>query len=553
MSQLEMNNKRNKLAYLLSLFMVVTPQLAHAQPLSAQATTEDKHELHEHKHASATYVCPMHPEETSHQAGSRCSICNMFLLETEEEEEKGSPNELLAMEQKTYVCPMHPEETSHEAGSRCSICNMFLLETEEEEEEKGKMDHSAHDMNTMSAEDHSGHAHQAATTPADAVFNDAKPASLNDGSNIKYVCPMHAHIISDVPSTCPICGMNLEKVELSGGGKEIQIEVSGGMQQALALKVARVEKDTLWKFVQTVGQVDYDESQINHLHARVNGWIEKLTITSVGDKITKGQLLYEIYSPELINAQDDFLLAQDTLKRAGNDESYKDLVRKAGLRLELLGFQPQQIKALAKSKKTQYRVPFYAQHDGIVKALNVRDGMYIQPETEVMSVVDLSRVWVIADVFENEQSWLAVGQKAEISIPAMGIKDIEGKIDYIYPELDPVTRSLRVRIVVQNSEIELRPNTLAKIGIFGGPNENVLVIPQEALIQTGKENRVIVKLEDNSFTARKVTVGMLSQGKAEIKEGLAENERVVTSGQFLLDSEASLKGSLMRLSSGHQH
>ncbi|MFT5235667.1 MAG: Cu(I)/Ag(I) efflux system membrane fusion protein [Shewanella sp.] len=506
MSQLEINNKRNTLAYLLSLFMVMTPQLAHAQPLSAQATTEDKHELHEHHHASAT-----------------------------------------------YVCPMHPEEISHEAGSRCSICNMFLLETEEEEEEKGKMDHSAHDMNTMPDGDQSERVNQAKTTSADAVFNAAKPTSLNDGGNVKYVCPMHAHIISDVPSTCPICGMNLEKVELSGSGKEIQIEVSGGMQQALALKVARVEKDTLWKFVQTVGQVDYDESQIHHLHARVNGWIEKLTVTSVGDKITKGQLLYEIYSPELINAQDDFLLAQDTLKRAGNDESYQDLVRKSGLRLELLGFQPQQIKALAKSKKTQYRVPFYAQNDGIVKALNVRDGMYIQPATEVMSVVDLSKVWVIADVFENEQSWLAVGQRTEISIPAMGIKDIEGKIDYIYPELDPVTRSLRVRIVVQNSEIELRPNTLAKIGIFGGPNKDVLVIPQEALIQTGKENRVIVKLEDNSFTARKVTVGMLSQGKAEIKEGLAENERVVTSGQFLLDSEASLKGSLMRLSSGHQH
>ena len=594
MSQLEMNNKRNKLAYLLSLFMVMTPQLAHAQPLSAQATPEELHELHEHNQASATYVCPMHPEETSHEAGSRCSICNMFLLETEEQdreekgssddllameqktytcpmhpeetsheagsrcsicnmflleteeqdrEEKGSSDDLLAMEQKTYTCPMHPEETSHEAGSRCSICNMFLLETEEEEEEKAKVDHSAHDMDAMPA----------VTTPADAVFNTAKPAALNDGNNIKYVCPMHAHIISDVPSTCPICGMNLEKVELSGGGKEIQIEVSGGMQQALALKVARVEKDTLWKFVQTVGQVDYDESQIHHLHARVNGWIEKLTITSVGDKITKGQLLYEIYSPELINAQDDFLLAQDTLKRAGNDESYKDLVRKSGLRLELLGFQPQQIKALAKSKKTQYRVSFYAQNDGIVKALNVRDGMYIQPATEVMSVVDLSKVWVIADVFENEQSWLAVGQRTEISIPAMGIKDIEGKIDYIYPELDPVTRSLRVRIIVQNSEIELRPNTLAKIEIFGGPNKDVLVIPQEALIQTGKENRVIVKLEDNSFTARKVTVGMLSQGKAEIKEGLAEHERVVTSGQFLLDSEASLKGSLMRLSSGHQH
>ncbi|AQS35497.1 RND family efflux transporter, MFP subunit [Shewanella psychrophila] len=503
MSQFEMN-KRKKLAYLLSLFMVVTPQLAHSQSLIAQSPAT------EHNHTEG------------HEA-------------------------------ITYSCPMHPEITSHEAGTRCSICNMYLVE--EEEEEKGDIEHSAHNMSESIPEDHSGHEHmaQSAITPADTVFSSAKPASLDDGGTIKYVCPMHAHIISDVPGTCPICGMNLEKVEIGGNGKEIQIDVSGGMQQALALKVARVEKDTLWKFVQTVGQIDYDESKINHIHARVTGWIEKLTIKSVGDKITKGQLLYEIYSPDLINAQDDFLLAQDTLRRTGKNASYQDLLRKAGLRLELLGLNKSQIKALAKSKKTQYRVPFYAESDGIVKELTIRDGMYIQPATEIMSIVDLSKVWVIADVFENEQSWLAVGQKAEVSVPAMGIKGIKGKIDYIYPELDPITRSLRVRIVVQNHNIELRPNTLAKIDIFGGPNEDALVIPQEALIQTGKENRVIVKLENNSFTARKVTVGMLSQGKAEIIDGLSEGERVITSGQFLLDSEASLKGSLMRLSSGHQH
>ena len=454
----------------------------------------------------------------------------------------------------TYSCPMHSEETSRKAGNLCTIYNMDLIRIEEEEEEEEVMDHSSHNMSTMKNKDNADDSHhtQTATTSADMIFNVTKPASLNDDANIKYVCPMHAHIISDVPGTCPICGMNLEKVEVSGNGKEIRVDVSGGMQQAMALKVAKVKTDTLWQFVQTVGQVNYDESQINHIHARVNGWIEKLTITSVGDKVTKGQLLYEIYSPELINAQDDYLLALDTLNRGGNDR-YQDLVRKAGLRLELLGFQQQQIKALAKSKQTQYRVSFYAKNDGIVKTLNIREGMYIQPETEIMAVVNLAKVWVIADVFENEQSWLAIGQKAEVSVPAMDIKIIEGEIDYIYPELDPITRSLRVRIVVSNSEIALRPNTLAKIGIFGGPNKDVLVIPQEALIQTGKENRVIVKHQDNSFTARKVTVGMLSQGKAEIKEGLVENERVVTSGQFLLDSEASLKGSLMRLSSGHQH
>lgn len=444
---------------------------------------------------------------------------------------------------KTYTCPMHPEVESHEPG-RCPKCNMFLVEKEEEEEASTAAQHAEH---------------QAASQNAAQVFDTPTPKanslvkSQSSGATIKYVCPMHAHIISDVPGTCPICGMNLEKVETGGNTQEININVSGSMQQALALKVAEAKRDTLWKFVETVGQIDYDESQINHVHARVTGWIEKLMIKSVGDSVKKGQLLYEIYSPDLINAQDDYLLALDTAKSAGNGSRYQDLVRKAGLRLSLLGMNEKQIQQLADSRKTQYRVPFYALQDGIVKALDVRDGMYIQPSTEVMSVVDLSKVWVIADVFENEQSWIAVGQKAEVSVPAMNISGIEGTIDYIYPELDPVTRSLRVRVVLNNTDISLRPKTLAKVSLFGGPNKDVLVIPQEALIQTGKENRVIVKQADDSFTAKAVTVGMMSQGKAEIVSGLNEGERVVTSGQFLLDSEASLKGSLMRLSSGHQH
>ncbi|WP_110457621.1 efflux RND transporter periplasmic adaptor subunit [Shewanella algidipiscicola] len=533
MSYFNMSDKCKPLAYFVSALLMVTPQLSAAQVQSSGSDSATQTQ-HQHLGEQKTYVCPMHPEETSHEAGSRCPQCNMFLVE--QEHESALTDKVVSADQKTYVCPMHPEETSHEAGSRCPQCNMFLVE--EEEEEAVDSEHTAHQV--------------ASGESADPLAR-AKPAPLTGEPSIKYVCPMHAHIISDVPSTCPICGMNLEKVEVGGAQSEIEIQVSGGMQQALALKVAPATRDTMWKFVRTVGQIGYDESEISHIHARVNGWIEKLAIKSVGDKVTKGQLLYEIYSPDLINAQDDYLLALGSLRSSGNSKNYQDLVRRAGLRLELLGMTRGQIERLAKTEQTQYRVPFYAQTDGIVKQLSVRDGMYIQPTTEVMSLANLSKVWVIADVFENEQNWIALGQHAEVSVPAMGLQDIEGVIDYIYPELDPVTRSLRVRVVLNSGDVALRPNTLANIAIFGGPNRNALVIPQEALIQTGHENRVIVKQSDNSFVARQVTVGMMSQGKAEILSGLSEGENVVISGQFLLDSEASLKGSLMRLSSGHQH
>lgn len=526
-----MNTKKQKSALLL-----LGASLAFGPGMPAMVLAKD-HQQHQaaQTNEAAIYHCPMHPEVESHEPG-RCPKCKMFLVPGAGA--SSSSGEQQAAVQKTYTCPMHPEVESHEPG-RCPKCKMFLVEKEEEEEAEPQAEQKP-------AADHS--AHQAAQKD---IF--AKPAaSPMEGGKVKYVCPMHAHIISDEPGSCPICGMDLEKVEM-GSSQEVQVDVSGNMQQALALRVAKAERGTLWRFVSTVGQIGYDESQILHIHARVNGWIEKLQVSAVGDKVTKGQLLYEIYSPDLVNAQDDYLLALDTLKKSGDAERYQELVRKAGLRLELLGMNEAQVKALAKSRKTQYRVPFYARESGVITTLNVRDGMYIQPMTEVMALADISKVWVIADVFENEQSWLKVGQGAEVAVPAMGISAIQGSIDYIYPELDPVTRSLRVRVVLTNNDKELRPNTLAKVKLYGGPKRNVLSIPQEALIQTGSQNRVIVRNSDNSFVAKEVGVGMLSQGKAEILSGLDDGDLVVTSGQFLLDSEASLKGSLMRLGSGHQH
>lgn len=552
MTRLTATNKpAPKALLLLSGLLMAAPWLSHAQAASTPAPHHTVAATHEHMGDSTTltevktYICPMHPEVQSHESG-RCPKCNMFLVaqtaevQMDHEAHSQNPGHPHAAHQKTYVCPMHPDVVSHESG-RCPECKMFLVEQEQ-----------PHSTTTQKAP-------TATSQPVSPPQHSASAETITPQANtsptatsIKYVCPMHAHIISAEPGTCPICGMNLEKVEIGGNNQEISINVSGSMQQALALKVAKVERDTLWKFVETVGQIDYDESQITHIHARVTGWVEKLSIKSAGDTVKKGQLLYEIYSPDLVNAQDDYLLALDTAKTAGQ-QRYQDLVRRAALRLSFLGLTEAQIKQLASTRQTQYRVPFYARQDGVVQTLAIRDGMYIEPATEIMSLVNLSKVWVIADVFENEQSWIAKGQKAEISVPAMHLQGITGTVDYIYPELDPVTRSLRVRVVLNNTSVTLRPKTLAKVSLFGGPNEARLVIPQEALIQTGQENRVIVQQTDDSFAAKSVTVGMMSQGKAEIISGLTEGERVVISGQFLLDSEASLKGSLMRLSSGHQH
>ncbi|MDO6774460.1 efflux RND transporter periplasmic adaptor subunit [Shewanella sp. 3_MG-2023] len=537
--------------------------------------------------AETTYICPMHPEVTSHKSGDTCPKCNMFLVanEEEEEEESGHSSNEHAQHnvQKTYICPMHPEVISHKSGDTCPKCNMFLEEVSPE----AAIDHSAEttyicpmhpevsshkqgdrcpkcNMLLVVKEeeeevDHSQHQHaqdeqienlavQPTQSAADKVFNTVKPSLLPSDAepSIKYVCPMHPHIVSDTQGTCPICGMNLEKVTMGAATEEIVVGVSGGMQQALGMRTQQVERDTLWRLVKTIGTVEYNEDSITHVHARVTGWVEKLHINNVGQKIKKGQLMYELYSPELINAQDDYLQALDYLEQ--DNQRGGILERKARQRLALLGVSSKIIQQLETSGETAFRVPFYAPQDGVVSQMDIRDGMYIQPGNALIELVDLSTVWVIADVFENEQSWLEKGRPAEVTASAQGLFDLESDIDYIYPELDPVTRAMRVRVKLANPNASLRPGTLVDVSLFGGPKRNIITIPTEALILTGRENRVVVQRHDSGFTSVPVKVGIIAQGKAEIIEGINEGDHVVVSGQFLLDSEASIQGSLLRLS-----
>ncbi|PKG72781.1 efflux RND transporter periplasmic adaptor subunit [Shewanella sp. Choline-02u-19] len=537
--------RKNAVCALSSLLVAATPILGYSQALSQeQSETTVQNQQH-----NAEYYCPMHPEETSHEAG-RCSICKMFLVK-DESSSGTSIADTVAAVNKDYYCPMHPEVTSHEPG-RCPKCNMFLVK--EEEEEALPNEHAGHDHAS-----HQSDASKIAVAPqtkAEKLLSQPKPtlipaAQSNGDGNIKYVCPMHPHVVSDVPGTCPICGMNLEKVTVGGVTEEVVVGVSGGMQQALGMRSEQVTEGTLWKQVKTIGTVQYNENAIGHAHTRVSGWIETLMVHTVGQRVKKGQLLYELYSPELINAQDDYMQAIDYLKQDKNRGA--GLLRKARLRLELLGVSSNTIKHLEQTGETTYRVPYYADQDGFVSLLSVRHGMYVEPGNTLFEIVDLSSVWVIADVFENEQSWLEQGRPVEVTSASQGLFDLESTIDYIYPELDPVSRAMRVRIKLENTEKLLKPGTLVDVTLFGGPKKNVLSIPTEALILTGRENRVVVQRDDNKFTSVSVKVGIISQGKAEIIEGLKAGDKVIVSGQFLLDSEASIQGSLQRLSGSNSN
>jgi len=359
----------------------------------------------------------------------------------------------------------------------------------------------------------------------------------------KYVCPMHPQIVRDQPDSCPLCGMDLVvRMVDPGQGKRPEVQVDSAIAQSMGIRTAPVERDTLWKYIRTVGRVSYDETRLAHVHPRAEGWIEKLALRAEGDPVERGQLLGEIYSPDILSAQVDFLIALDQ----GSDRS-ASRVEKARNRLRLLGVPEGTISRIQQRRKTQNLTPLLAPTGGVVTQLGAREGMYVKPETEVFTLADLSRIWVLVDVFEHQIDWLAVGRPAEISVPAYPGRSWEGSVEYIYPELDPIARTLRVRLAFDNPEGLLKHNMFADVIIYGGPKRGVAVIPREALIETGERISVVKVNAEERFQPVDVVVGMRAGDRVEILSGIEVGDRVVTSGQFLIDSESSLQASFSRL------
>ena len=361
----------------------------------------------------------------------------------------------------------------------------------------------------------------------------------------RYVCPMHPQIVKDEPGTCPICGMDLvQKLIDLDAGKHPTVALSGAVVQSMGVRTAKVERGTLWKHVRTLGRVEYDETRLAHVHPRAEGWIEDLSLRAEGEPVEKGQELAQLYAPEILSAQVDFLLALQPRQRGVAGVK----VDKARNLLRLLDVPDEIIREIGSTGETRIRVPVLAPIDGIVTQMMARDGMYVVKGTEMFTIADLSQVWVMVDVFEHQIAWLEPGLTAEIGVPAHPGKKWEGVVDYLYPELDPKTRTLRVRLVFPNPDLLLKPNMFADVVIYGGPREDAVKIPSEALIVTGERESVVRALGDGRFQPVDVVTGMQQGGEAEILSGLNEGDEIVVSGQFLIDSESSLQASFMRMS-----
>ena len=370
-----------------------------------------------------------------------------------------------------------------------------------------------------------------------------------------YVCPMHPQIVRGEPGNCPICGMDLvaKSVTADDGGQP-EISISGRIVQSMGVRTAPVERGTLWKRIRTVGRVDYDETRRAHVHPRANGWMERLKIRAEGDQVKQGQVLGHLYAPDILSAQVDFLIA---LKQYARQPS-RGKVDKARNLLRLLDVPDHIIRQIEVQGETRNTVPVLAPIDGVVTRMGIRDGMYVTPGSKLVTIADLSRVWVLVDVFEHQLEWLEQGLEAEIRIPARPGQRWQGKVDYIYPELDPHTRTLKIRLSFPNPDGRLRPNMFAEVVIQGGEKSDALSVPRAALIVTGERKSVVKALGDGRFQPVDVETGMRSDGRVEILSGLGEADEIVVSGQFLIDSESNLQASFLRMSatpatSAHAH
>jgi len=355
--------------------------------------------------------------------------------------------------------------------------------------------------------------------------------------------PMHPAERFDKPGKSPFMDMQLVP-KYAKDAAPGSIAVDSRVVQNLGLRLAKVEEGSFARVVDTVGSVGVDEHRIEAVQVRQSGWIERLDVRAAGDSVRRGQLLAGIYSPDLLATQQELLIALGS-----NDPK---LVEAARRRLALFGLSEVQIARVEKTQQVERRVDYYAPFDGYVMDLGARQGAEVQPGTMLFQLADLNSVWITAEVPETQAAWLKPGDHAEVEVPALPGERFEGQVDYLYPELTQATRTLKVRVVVKNPHKHLRPGMFAAAHFHSMRQDHALTVPSESVIKTGMRSFVIVADDDTHFRPTRVRVGAEQGGRSEILEGLTLGQNVVSSGQFLIDSEANLRGAFDNLAGSNE-
>lgn len=374
--------------------------------------------------------------------------------------------------------------------------------------------------------------------PGQKQENDAAPDA--EPQPLYWVAPMDPSYRRDGPGKSPM-GMDLVPVYADEAGDEPvgTVTIAPEVVNNLGVRSAEVQEAPLGSEIRTVGYVRYDEERLVHIHPRLEGWVERLFVKASGDPVTRDQPLYELYSPQLVAAQEELVLA---LRR---DNAV--LVQAAENRLRALHVSPELIEALRRDRRVRQTVTFNAPQDGVVDNLNIREGFFVGPSTTLMSIGALDEVWVEAEVFERQADQVAVGQDVSMTLDFLPGRRWSGHVDYVYPSLDESTRTLRVRLRFPNPQRELRPNMFAQVVIVTDRGAPTLRVPREAVIRLGDRDRVVLDLGGGRYRSVPVRLGRLGAHHYEVLAGLEAGDRVVTSAQFLIDSESSRQAELQRM------
>ncbi|HET7625716.1 MAG TPA: efflux RND transporter periplasmic adaptor subunit [Verrucomicrobiae bacterium] len=375
-----------------------------------------------------------------------------------------------------------------------------------------------------------------------------KSPVVNAGKTL-YTCAMHPQVIQDHPGNCPICGMKLVPIRNStGAGSNADsavIEIDPVTIQNMNLQTAVVTNGPLRRIVRSVGAVDFNESSVADVTTKFKGWIEKLYVSTTGEKVHRGEPLFEIYSPELYSAQVEYLLA---LRQSGETNGVDPVQSSALTKLQFFDISQEQIAELKKTKQPKKALQVTAPSDGFVIEKNVVEGQMVDAGAKLYRLADLGTVWVIAQIYEQDLALLRLGQEATVKISYLPDREFRGRVTYIYPTIDEKTRTAKVRMEFHNPGYFLKPGMFATVELRSELAPSVLLVPDVAVLRSGERNTVFVALGGGKFEPREVVLGPRAENnKYEVLSGLSEGERVVTSAQFMLDSESRLREAVQKM------
>lgn len=417
--------------------------------------------------------------------------------------------------------------------------------------------------------------------------NNSSEVYNHDEAETLYSCGMHPNIIESEMGTCPICGMNLTPIKSSKkkesidpknreiiywrapmnpnevydapgksqmgmdlvpvyedeGGASGVVTIDGSVLQSMNVKMEFVKNRNLFPTIYTNGTLETDERNEFALTTKIDGWIEKLYINYTGQKVKKGQKLVDIYSPKLVVAQQELLTAVNFDAALGGSSKNR-MIENAKRKLELLDISNADIDKIIQSKKINQYITLYAPFSGTVLSKNVMEGQMVKAGKEIIQIADLTNLWLKADIYESDLGKINIGSETKVTFSYNTGKEYLGKVAFIYPTVNPTTRTVTVRIDIKNNNDELKPSMFGSVIIKGKSFDELPTVPETAVLRSGKQNIVILSLGEGRFKPVEIRLGQYSEGYYQVLAGLKVNDAIVSSGQFMIDSESNLRAAI---------